>query len=82
MGYGYFWQQQFDKVLHFAAGFLIYLIAIGVTKSIVVSLGFVAGIAIAKEIYDRVFGSGFDWCEVLAMVLGGFCSLVFWSVLR
>ena len=60
---------QQDKILHFLVSFslVIFLnLLLGLIPSIIIS--FIIGLL--KEIYDKYFGSGFCWKDLLADFIG------------
>lgn len=70
--YNKFWTNHSDKFLHFFAGFVIYLFAIGITKSLTSAFSIVLAVAIAKELYDvLVKKTRIDFFDIVATMLGG-----------
>jgi uncharacterized protein YfiM (DUF2279 family) len=63
----------YDKVLHFAAGFVFALIAYGVNGQSYLSGIVVATAAgVSKELYDWLIKRRyFDWLDLIATVAGG-----------
>jgi hypothetical protein len=81
--YNWFWTNHTDKFLHFAAGFVIYLIAIGIVKSIISAMSIVLAIAVGKELYDVVIKqSKFDILDAIATLLGGGVAEVIFYLLQ
>lgn len=69
--YNKFWTNHTDKFLHFFAGFVIYLFAVGITKIVVTAFSIVLAVAIAKELYDYLIKrSRFDFWDIVATMLG------------
>jgi hypothetical protein len=69
-----------DKVQHFLVCFLLtYLF--NCLFSLIISSLIVLVIGILKEIYDKYFGSGFCWKDLLADILGILTFIILYNLL-
>ena len=60
---------QEDKLYHIVAEFLI-TVAIGLFIGILAGIVVALFIGILKEVYDKYFGSGFSWGDIVADLVG------------
>lgn len=88
-----FWRKFTDKVLHFAAGFVIYIFAWGMLNrwllgspwAIVWALAVVGIIGFLKEVYDMVQSlnpSRFEWLDIAATQAGGIFAAIAIPILQ
>jgi len=70
-------QIQLDKKLHFVISLLLVFIFFLLTQNIILSANITLLIGFLKEIYDKYFGTGFSWADIIANIIG----IVFGSLL-
>lgn len=65
-----------DKIKHFVGCAALTFIGFLLTGNLMLSaiLGLMVGIG--KEIYDELYGTGFDWKDLVADVLGIFVAML------
>lgn len=66
-----------DKILHFAVGLLLAILAAAISPSIWFALLLVLALAVAKEYYDLHQGREFSLADCLATVAGGVVVCLF-----
>ena len=76
-----------DKILHFSAGFFIYIVLsligayYGLALSPVFKMLIVSLAGIVKEIYDRFTDGIVDIADVITTILGGLLAAIGWFLL-
>ena len=70
-------QIQLDKKLHFVISLLLVFIFFLLTQNIILSANITLFVGFLKEIYDKYFGTGFSWADIIANIIG----IVFGSLL-
>lgn len=65
-----------DKANHFVYGALVAALVAICTGSVPLSLAVCAAVAVAKEIWDWRYGSGFDHMDIVWTVAGGLCVVL------
>lgn len=60
-----------DKANHFVYGCLATAVVLVLTGSFFLAVAFCSVLAVAKEMYDSRWGSGFDWMDIVWTLLGG-----------
>jgi len=63
-------QIQLDKKLHFVISLLLVFIFFLLTQNIILSANITLLIGFLKEIYDKYFGTGFSWADIIANIIG------------
>ena len=76
-----------DKIAHFVVSLIITIVLAIVIKSVNedvagIMCGILAGIVtmcigVAKEVWDKFRGTGFDWQDLIADALGCFIAMIF-----
>ncbi len=88
-----FWNQYTDKVLHFAAGFVIYIMSWGILNRflsgswwvVAISLAVVFIVAVIKETRDMLKamnGNNFDLYDIVATEAGGIFAAIAIPILQ
>ena len=63
-------QIQLDKKLHFVISLLLVFIFFLLTQNIILSANITLFVGFLKEIYDKYFGTGFSWADIIANIIG------------
>jgi VanZ family protein len=63
-------QVQLDKKLHFVVSLVLVFIFFLLTQNIILSANITLFIGFLKEIYDKYFGTGFSWADIIANIIG------------
>jgi len=70
-----------DKLLHFYVS-LTLMILLGLFLGITLGVLLTLLLGFFKEIYDRFYGTGFDWLDMLANIIGIGIGLIIITFLR
>lgn len=66
-----------DKIQHFVGCAFITFIGFLLTDNILAGAALGMSVGIGKEIYDELYGTGFDWRDIVADGLGVLVAIVF-----